>query len=439
MATTRKIEKKNGQIGYQIIVKKDGKQISMTWNIPDGMTDENRIQATLAKEVKAFERKVLKGELRQPKQVKEEKAKELAEDRKRQAAEAKIVTFRQFTDDVFMADIKRDCKEHTRDSYERMIKCHIYPVIGDEKITDITPQKIHSLLANLQPVHQPLTKDKPTTKYKSAKSDEKTELSHATVIKIYNILNGIMKKAFKLRVIPNDIMSFVDRPRERQTTLNKTDEQKTNKAFTQDEVLSIKAGLASEPLKWQTLINTLIFTGCRRGEVLGIRWTDVNPDGTIEIKNNICYTPNKGVYVDSPKSKSSKRTVFVPKEVLELFKQMKAERRKDLFKLGGVKLNQEDFVFVQEDLQTPMLPDSVTRYCKYFEDAYGIKDFNPHRLRHSFASIAITNGADIVSVSELLGHSNVSTTLNMYSHSNDEAKRKANGIFQNALLMAENS
>ena len=62
-----------------------------------------------------------------------------------------------------------------------------------------------------------------------------------------------------------------------------------------------------------------------------------------------------------------------------------------------------------------------------------MEDFHPHKLRHTFASIAITNGADIASVSEKLGHANKGTTLKMYAHADQESIRRASEIFRNAL------
>ena len=80
-----------------------------------------------------------------------------------------------------------------------------------------------------------------------------------------------------------------------------------------------------------------------------------------------------------------------------------------------------------------MHPQSPTRYLKKFAARYGIDDLHPHKLRHSFASIAITNGADIASVSEKLGHSDKAVTLRMYTHADQESMKRASQIFRDAL------
>ena len=80
-----------------------------------------------------------------------------------------------------------------------------------------------------------------------------------------------------------------------------------------------------------------------------------------------------------------------------------------------------------------MHPQSPTRYLKRFAERYGIEGLHPHKLRHSFASVAIINGADIASVSEKLGHSDKAVTLRMYTHADKESIKRAGDIFREAI------
>ena len=80
-----------------------------------------------------------------------------------------------------------------------------------------------------------------------------------------------------------------------------------------------------------------------------------------------------------------------------------------------------------------MHPDSPTKYFKLLSDRCGIKHLHPHKLRHTFASIAITHGADVASVSETLGHSDKAVTLRMYTHANEESKRKVSNPVEELL------
>ena len=95
------------------------------------------------------------------------------------------------------------------------------------------------------------------------------------------------------------------------------------------------------------------------------------------------------------------------------------------------------WVFTQDGSAEPMHPQSPTKYFHKLGERLGIRDFHPHMLRHSSASIAITNGADVVSVSERLGHSDTAVTLRMYAHANEESIRRAGQTVRDALRNAK--
>lgn len=121
------------------------------------------------------------------------------------------------------------------------------------------------------------------------------------------------------------------------------------------------------------------------------------------------------------------RTVDIGTETLALLRSKRSEQADKAI---------SQFVFTQESSPNPMHPQTPTRYFKKFEKRYGIKDFHPHKLRHSSASVAITNGADVVSVSHRLGHSDTAVTLRMYAHANEESIRRAGEIAREALRRA---
>ena len=94
------------------------------------------------------------------------------------------------------------------------------------------------------------------------------------------------------------------------------------------------------------------------------------------------------------------------------------------------------YVFTQEGSAEPIHPQSPARYLQNFVRKYGAQGLHPHKLRHSFASIAITNGADIASVSEKLGHTDKAVTLRMYTHADQESIKRASQIFRDAIKEA---
>ena len=90
------------------------------------------------------------------------------------------------------------------------------------------------------------------------------------------------------------------------------------------------------------------------------------------------------------------------------------------------------FCFTQENGEM-MNPQTPTWYLKNFGERYKIDNLHPHALRHTMATLSIANGADIVSVSKKLGHTDVAITLNVYSHENEEAMKKACNVLSDVL------
>ena len=147
--------------------------------------------------------------------------------------------------------------------------------------------------------------------------------------------------------------------------------------------------------------------------------------------------------MDTPKS-GKVRTIPVSSETMSYLRQLHAEQEKSRKKradrlekegkpLDIDKVRPSEYVFNEKGYADPMHPQSPTRYFKKFGEKFGIDHFHPHKLRHSFASIAITNGADIASVSEILGHADKATTLKMYTHADKESMRRASETFRKAF------
>ena len=240
--------------------------------------------------------------------------------------------------------------------------------------------------------------------------------SHGTVIKVYTILSGVFKKACKGDLIDRNPMDKVERPKPRKDEIKAPEPE----AFTVEELRYILECLEKEPLKWRALVRLMVDTALRRGECGGLRWPFVDFErGTVTITGNLCYTPKKGVYLDTPKN-SRLRTIGVDPEVMDLLRELRESST------GG-------YVFTQDDSAEPMHPQSPTRYMRKFSKRYGVEDLHPHKLRHSFASIAIVSGAYVASVSEKLGHSDKAITLRMYTHADSQSIDRASNIFRSAL------
>lgn len=314
---------------------------------------------------------------------------------------AKLKTVRQYAEGVFMPAKEITITENTRFNYQGMLGKHILPALGDQIMTEVTPAMIMKLLLDFQ----------------------RQGYAHGSVIKLYNILNGIFEMAFLDDSIPMNPMLKVKRPAPSKDTIAKQESEKALKVTELDKVLLY---VKNEPLKWQVFINLAADTGARRGELCGLQWQDVDWNkGTIIIRRNLQYTPQKGVYETSPKNGKT-RVIDIGQETVLLLRRLRNTQADSCI---------SKYVFTQDGTADPMHPQSPTRYFKRFGDQYGIKDFHPHLLRHTSASIAITHGADVVSVSQRLGHSDTAVTLRMYAHANEESIRAAGQAVRDALKM----
>ena len=395
MASTRLKTTKDGRDYYEIRVHpSNGKEVTRRWYVPAGWS-KRAIERELAKVSADIERQVKDGDILSRAEAK-------AEAEARVAEEAKILTVKQYAERVFMPALTVRCSEHTRANYQGNLDNWIYPAIGDRKLPDVTAAQINALLLDMQ----------------------KQGKAQGTCVKCYTILSGIFKSAFMDDSISINPMLKVQRPKPRKDEKKSTDAE----AYTIDEARQLITALDAEPLKWKTLINLLLETGVRRGEACGLQWTDVDfAERTIAINRNLCYSPQKGVYVDTPKNGHT-RTVPVGDDMLKLLRQLRSEQASSFL---------SRWIFTQDGSPEPMHPDSPTRYLQKLSKRTGISGLHPHKLRHTFASIAITNGADIASVSETLGHSDKAVTLRMYTHADEESKRRATNIFREALRQKE--
>ena len=160
-------------------------------------------------------------------------------------------------------------------------------------------------------------------------------------------------------------------------------------------------------------------TGMRIGEVCALTWEDINTDtGLISVNKTIqrIYTMDNGIgktelIIDSPKTKNSVREIPMSRELLRMVKSVKKI------------VNSSFFVLTNE--AKPTEPRTYRNYYKNFMDNLGMPHLKFHGLRHSFATRCIESNCDYKTVSVLLGHSNISTTLNLYVHPNTEQKKKA--------------
>ena len=364
-----------------------------------------------------FERQCKAGEILSRKEKAEHEA-------ARQAELAKLKTVKQYAESVFLPAKDLTVTENTKACYRMNFNKHIFPAIGDLLLSDITPAMLTKLLLDFQANNH----------------------SQGSCIKLYNILNGLFEMAFLDDSVPLSPMLKVKRPVANKDAIKKPESEKALTAQEADYVLScvdseyrealehFKAGFDKgrkkvyASLLWKVFIELSADTGCRRGELCGLQWSDIDwKKNSITISRNLQYTAQKGVYVATPKNGKA-RSVDIGDDSAALLKLLQDEQSQH---------HLSPWVFSQEGTNEPIHPQSPTRFFKKFGDRHNIPDFHPHLLRHSAASIAITHGADVVSVSQRLGHSDTAVTLRMYAHANEESIRKAGQTMRQAIKDAK--
>lgn len=392
MASYKKMTDATGREYYQVQASGGrGRKVRRNWK-PEPGWSARTIQRELHKFAAQLENDLASGTVNTKKEA-DEKARLAA------LEAAKLKTLRQYADGVYMPTKEASISENTRSSYRQFLDNHILPTMGVFRMSDITPAMISKLLLDFQ----------------------KSGHAHASAVKLYVILNGIFQMAYLDDTISVNPMLKVRRPAPRK---DERIQDETEKAYTLQELRYILQCLEREPLKWRVYVNLLADTGIRRGEACGLEWSDIDwRNETITIRRNAQYTPTAGVYLTSPKSGKS-RVVDVGPDMLALLKQLRIDQ-------AGKAISK--YVFTQENSPDMMYPLSPTRYFQNFGKRYGVKDFHPHKIRHTSASLALANGADLVSVSARLGHSDTSVTARIYAHSYEEGIRRAGQTVRDAL------
>ena len=389
-------KKKSGRIvsyKFKTCVGRDtqGKQIfrSRTWSPPDGM---NVFKASRAAEKAALEWEDA---------VKAEYEKELAASASGKSyslpPEQRHDDFGSFVSDIWLPLQARSGshKPTTVAFFENMAK-PIMEYFKGAVLQEIGPFDIQRYLTYLG------------TDYKSKLGKP---LSPKSVRHQYGVLNQIFSYAERHELITKNPMRLVDTPHQ---------EKKPVDALSPEQATYFFLALKSCPLDLRCILQLLVTTGIRRGECMGLQWRDIDEQAsTIRIERSISYTPQNGVVVNTPKTINSVRTIPVIPSTLTLLLELKHKVQKNH---PGVSLGRAYLFPKETDIFTPRDPNSVTRRVKRFMKNSGLPDLSPHDLRHSCATLLLTQGADIKSVQGILGHADASTTLNFYVRSADVAQ-----------------
>lgn len=457
MANIARINGKTGT-SFKITVTQgrdmDGKQIRhyRTWTPAPGMT-ERQIEKAVQRAAMEFEREIELGYQADNRQ-----------------------TFSEYASYVIDLKERSGAKYKTVASYHNLLK-RINPALGHLKLTEIRPQHLNRFYKALAAegirgsVPKATAKEDISALLKGRKMTHKAAaeaagLSAATVDsvclgrtvslesarKLCGVLGLKLEKSFEIerdtRSLSNKTILEYHRcihailsqaERELIVPYNAADKATPPKAIKKDvnyfqpeELPRILDALDTEPIKWRTIVNLLIVTGCRRGEIAALKWSKVDfANQKITVDASLLYDPAKGIYENSTKT-GDIRFLKLPAETMELLKEYRRFWVALRFK-NGDRWAGYDYLFTQDDGK-PINPDSISAWLSTFSKRHELPHINPHAFRHTVASVLINNGQDVVTVSRRLGHSRTSTTLDIYSHLIAEADADASECIADVLL-----
>lgn len=289
--------------------------------------------------------------------------------------------------DKWLIQMRIRVKKSTLYKYELLIQNHIKPVLGKKKIIELTSIELNTFVSQ---------------KLYSGRIKKSSGLSSSYVRTLAIILNSIMKYAMQENIIPHKEINISKPsiPKKELMILNKNEQRKLE--------LYLLTNLNEKNLA----IIISLYTGLRIGEVCALRWDDIDLDNhTIKIRHSIIRVSAKEssyLILDKPKTLSSSRVIPIVDTLYQLLYQYKKD--KDIFVISGT----TEF----------MKPRTLEYHFKQTLKKCELKEVNYHALRHTFATNCIQMGVDVKSLSEILGHSSVSVTLNTYVHSSLEMKRQ---------------
>lgn len=251
----------------------------------------------------------------------------------------------------------------------------------------------------------------------------KNTLSPKTVRNYHSFVSSVLGYAVKLGMITANPAQNVTLP---------AMEQKEKEVYTLEEAQAFLELLKSAPMKYQAFFVLAIYGGFRRSELLGLEWGDLDFDGYIvSIRRTSQYTKKDGVFTDTTKTAKSQRTLKLPESVFLILKQHKAIQTEQRLACGSL-WKESDRLFTGQTGGV-MHPNTPYHWLERFCKRNNFRFLGIHQFRHLNATLLITSGVDARTVSAALGHSQVSTTLNIYSHTFAETQARASEAVAAAL------
>ncbi len=334
-------------------------------------------------------------------EVKEKLKKALADSQRLDLAKRGKYTVGTWMDVWFENVAKIKVRPSSHQTYKGYIDNHIKPNIGNiplEKLTTMDLQKFYRKLLTKGRVERIESKDQPKG------------LSAKTVRNVNQVISSAMDFAIAQKIISENPCKAVALPKIEHKEMQTIPAEQLQAFLTEAKATGVYEMYYIE-----------LATGLRRGELLGLKWEDIDmKQGIIRVRRQVSRIDGK--IVEAPlKTKNSYRTVTISPQAIEVLKQQKAKTN-------------DQYVFPSPN-GGPISPDSVNNMLKRVLERAGIPKVRFHDLRHTFATLALQNGVDIKTVSRMLGHFSAGFTLDTYAHVTTSAQKEAAQTMGNVLSL----
>lgn len=290
--------------------------------------------------------------------------------------------------DLWMEQYKNTVKESTLNKTLTIFKTHILPIFKDYYIDMIKVRHCQEAVNKW---------------YKTLKN--------------YRVINNycglVFKYAIKLGIIKDNPTTLVTMPVRKESI----EEESIENFYSKEEIIDFLDKVKTyDNKKWFTMFRTLAFTGCRKGELLALKWSDINfKENTISINKTLTRGLKNKLIVQPPKTKKSKRVLPMDVKTMNILQEWKTQQAKDMFKLGFNTLSKDQLVFSNaknEFICPQKIGQKIDSICNKFK----LRVITPHGFRHTHCSLLLESGTPIKEVQNRLGHSDIQTTMNIYAH-----------------------
>lgn len=278
-----------------------------------------------------------------------------------------------------------DLRPNTVLSYETLGRRHLIPILGRKQLRRLTRSDCEKLISRL------------------AAGEARPPLSPATIRRVHALLHACLNAALRDGLVHANAAAGVRLPRDR---------HRTGTTWSPQQLQRFLDATLSDPLG--PLFLVLATTGMRRGEAVGLCWSQVDlANCAVSVRQSMLSVRYK-VIVDEPKTTRSSRTIAVDPITVAVLRHVQ-QRQDAQRQLRGSAWHPGDYVFTRED-GSPWHPEYVSKRFAVLVKRAGLPRIRLHDLRHTHASLALRGGVHLKVMQERLGHSSISVTANMYSH-----------------------